>query len=81
MLFAFIRSRNSDRDRVRPYKVPGGDAVAKFLAWICIVVLGLSIALFIYTPGEGLQLPVLLGASIMIAIGEVLIRIAEKPLS
>ena len=81
MLFAFIRSRNSDRDRVRPYKVPGGDTVAKFLAWICIVVLGLSIALFIYTPGEGLQLPVLLGASIMIAIGEVLIRIAEKPLS
>ena len=81
MLFAFIRSRNSDRDRVRPYKVPGGDTVAKFLAWICIVVLGLSIALFIYTPGEGLQLPVLLGASIMIAIGEVLIRFAEKPLS
>jgi amino acid transporter len=81
MLLAFIKSRNSDLDRVRPYKVPGGNAVAKFLAWICIVVLGLSILLFIYTPGEGLQLPVLFGAVMMIAIGEVLIRFAEKRLS
>ena len=78
MLFAFIRSRTVDVDITRPYKVPGGNVVAKALAYVCIVVLGLSVVLFIYTPGEGLQLPVLLGAIAMLAIGEVLIRVTEK---
>jgi len=50
----------------------------KTLAWLCIVVLALSVVLFVYTPGEGVQLPVLCGAFVMIAIGEVLIRWAEK---
>ena len=77
MLFAFIKSRSSDKDRVRPYKVPGGNAVAIFLAYLCIVVLALSILLFFYTPGEGFQWSVLLGAFVMIAIGEVMIRWAE----
>jgi len=77
MLLAFIKSRNFDVDRVRPYKVPGGNAVAKALAWVCIAVLALSIALFVYTPGEGLKFPVLIGAIVLIAIGEVLIRLAE----
>ena len=78
MLCAFIKSRNVDIDITRAYKVPGGDAVAKTLAWLCIVVLALSVVLFVYTPGEGVQLPVLCGAFVMIAIGEVLIRWAEK---
>jgi amino acid transporter len=77
MLFAFIRSRRHDHAVTRPYKVPGGDSVAVFLAWICIVTLSLSIALFFYTPGEGFQLPVLFGALVMIGIGEILIRWAE----
>jgi amino acid transporter len=78
MLFAFIRSRNVDIALKRPYKVPGGDRVAIGLAYLCIVVLVLSVVLFIYTPGEGLQVPVALGAFVMIAMGEVLIRTAEK---
>lgn len=77
MLFAFIHSRKSDSDKTRPYKVPGGNAVAIFLAWVCIVILTLSIALFLYTPGEGVQLPVVMGALAMILIGEGLIRYSE----
>ena len=78
MLFAYIRSRKSDTDRTRPYKVPGSDRVAIMLAYLCILTLTLSIVLFIYTPGEGLQLPVLFGALVMIVIGEVLIGWAES---
>jgi len=78
MLFAFIKSRNVDTEIRRPYKVPGGNTAAKTLAYICIVILALSVVLFVYTPGEGVQLPVLFGAFVMIAIGEVLIRVAEK---
>jgi amino acid transporter len=77
LLLAFIRSRSADKDRHRPFKVPGGNAFAIFLACLCIVVLSLSILLFLYTPGVGIQFPVLAGALVMIAIGEVLIRWAE----
>jgi amino acid transporter len=77
LLLAFIRSRTADKDRHRPYKVPGGNAVAIFLAYLCILVLSLSILLFLYTPGVGVQVSVLAGALAMIAIGEVLIRWAE----
>ena len=56
----------------------GGDGVALLLAWVCIIVLVLSIALFLYTPGEGLQTQVVLGAFTMIAVGEVLIRASES---
>lgn len=77
MLFAYIKSRNSDTDRARPYKVPGGRKVAISLAYVCILVLALSVFLFIYTPGEGIQFPVVIGATGMIVLGELLIRSAE----
>ena len=77
MLFAFINSRKQDVDKVRPYKVPGGNGIAIFLAYVCILVLALSIVLFVYTPGEGLQIPVVIGALVMIFIGEGLIRYSE----
>ncbi len=77
MLLAFIKSRLRDKSVVRPYRLPGSNAVAVAAACVCIVVLSLTIVLFVYTPGDGLQLPVLLGAAVMIGIGEALIRIAE----
>ena len=77
MLCAYIKSRRNDKDTHRPYRLPGGDAVAVFLATLCIVILALSIVLFIYTPGDGFQTPVLVGAAAMIIIGEALIRWAE----
>ncbi len=78
MLLAYIKSRLYDVDRVRPFQVPGGSVVAVLFACICLAVLSLSLVLFIYTPGEGLQLPVALGAALMLTIGEVLIRLAER---
>ena len=77
MLLAFMHSRTTDPGCARPYRVPGGDAIAKALAVLCIVVLALSIFLFLYTPGEGVQWPVLYGALVMIVLGELVIRWAE----
>ena len=53
MLLAFTKSRLKDLDRHRPYRVPGPWWLAIGLAWVCIIVLALSIFLFVYTPGMG----------------------------
>ena len=78
MFMAFIRTRVTDPDHPRPYRVPGGLAVAKVLAWTCFAVLALSIVLFIYTPGEGVQWPVLVGVIVTLSIGEFVIRFADN---
>lgn len=78
MLFAYVKSRRVDSDTVRLYKVPGGNFIATTLAYLCILILALSIVLFVYVPGEGLQLAVLIGALVTIAFGELLIRTAER---
>jgi len=78
MLLAFIRMRIRDPDHHRPYAVPGGIGAARLFAWLCIAVLGLSIVLFMYTPGAGLEWPVLIGVVTTLLIGEVVIRFAEN---
>ncbi len=78
MFMAFIRTRVNDPDRHRPYRVPGGLAVAKLLAWVCFSVLALAIVLFIYTPGEGIQWPVFIGVIVTLLLGEIVIRFAEN---
>ncbi len=78
MFIAFIRTRINDPDHPRPYRVPGGLPVAKLLAWTCFAVLALSIVLFVYTPGEGVQWPVFVGVLVTLGIGEIVIRFAEN---
>lgn len=78
MLLAFVKMRIVDADHPRPYKIPGGLLSARICAWLCILVLGLSIVLFMYTPEEGLQMPVVLGVIFVLALGEVVIRFAEN---
>jgi amino acid transporter len=78
MFMAFIRTRINDPDHPRPYRVPGGLNTARLFAWTCFAVLALAIVLFIYTPGEGIQWPVLIGVLVTLAIGEVVIRFAEN---
>ena len=78
MFLAFVKMRRVDPDHLRPYKVPGGIGTARALAWVCFAVLAISIVLFVYTPGEGLQLPVALGVIITLLIGEVVIRFSEN---
>lgn len=77
LVFAFVRMRRLDPGRHRPFRVPGGDAVAMLMALVCALVLALSILLLVYTPGGGVQWPVLLGAVTVTAIGETVIRVTE----
>jgi amino acid transporter len=78
MLLTFVKMRIIDPDHPRPYRVPGGLGMARIAAWTCIAVLALSIVLFMYTPGEGMQWPVLAGVLITLAIGEVVISFSEN---
>ncbi|NIB40077.1 APC family permease [Pseudomaricurvus alkylphenolicus] len=77
MLLAFVKMRITDPEHPRPYKIPGGLLTARILAYTCMAVLALSIVLFVYTPGEGIQWPVLIGVIVTLAIGEMVIRSAE----
>tara|TARA_R110002110_G_scaffold205066_5_gene416826 strand:+ start:351 stop:1730 length:1380 start_codon:yes stop_codon:yes gene_type:complete len=78
MLLAFVKMRIVDAHHPRPYRVPGGLGGARALAWTCMAVLGLTIVLFVYTPGAGFEWPVLGGVLVTLAIGEVVIRFAEN---
>jgi amino acid transporter len=78
LVFAFVRMRRLDPGRHRPFRVPGGDAAATLMAAVCTLVLALSILLLVYTPGDGVQWPVLLGAVTVTAIGEAVIRLTER---
>ena len=57
--------------------MPGGKAVAFVITAVCIGILALSILLFMYVPGTGFDLPVVIGAGVSILIGELAIRYAE----
>ena len=43
-----------------------------------LAVLAIAIALFVYTPGEGIELAVLAGVALTLVVGEVVIRFAEN---
>ena len=78
MLLAFVKMRLTDPEHPRPYRVPGGSGAARAIAWTCFAVLALALALFVYTPGEGMQWPVLAGVVVTLAFGEVVIRFSEN---
>ncbi len=78
MFLAFVKMRVEQPDHHRPFAVPGNLLVARILAYTCFLVLALSIVLFVYTPGEGIQWPVLIGAISMVIIGEVIILFSEN---
>ncbi len=78
MLLAFVKMRLIDPDHPRPYRVPGGLGAARTIAWTCFAVLALSLVLFMYTPGEGMQWPVLAGVVVTLTIGEIVIRFSEN---
>lgn len=78
MFLSFIKMRVVDADHPRPFRLPGGLGVARVAAWTCFAVLGLSIALFIYEPGSGINIAVLIGVLLTLVLGEVVIRLAEN---
>lgn len=78
LVLAFLRLRQIDPDRPRPYRVPGGKGVARLVTTLCVSLLGLALLLFIYTPGAGLDWAVLIGALVVLASGEITIRLTER---
>lgn len=78
MLLTFMKMRRVDADHPRPYRVPGNTMLANAAASVCMAILGLSIVLFMYTPGKGPEIAVMIGVVVTLAIGEVVIRFAEN---
>lgn len=78
LVLAFARLRKTDGERQRPYRVPGGNAFGLLLAGSCGVLLVSALILFIYTPGEGIDLPVGIGFVAVMIVGEILIRLTER---
>ena len=80
---AFLKLRKEDPDTERPFKVPGGPAMLKLMAWVPFALIVISV-LFCAVPlsfdAETLAavLPITIGAVICIALGEVLIIGREK---
>jgi len=74
---AFYRARTLYPDRPRPFKAPGGNGVALLMTVVCSSLLGMSIVLFMYVPGEGIDWLIVIVSIASIAIGELAIRYAE----
>ena len=79
LLFAaFVRLRMVDRERLRPYRVPGGNNVARFLAAVCAVFILQAIVLFVWVPGEATDwmkaASIGIGVLLTLAVGEWLIQ-------
>jgi amino acid transporter len=78
MMLAFLSMRRHDAQRHRPFRVPGGRWVAQSCAWLCMTILALTIGLFMVTPGVGVEWPVVIGVLVLLALGEAVIRLAER---
>ena len=72
-----IPHRRADADRERPFRIPGGMPLAFMITAVCVAILAISILLFMYIPGEGFDMPVVIGAAVSILLGEIAIRYAE----
>ena len=79
----FLKLRKVDPDTERPFRVPGGPALLKIMAWVPFVLIVISV-LFCAVPlsfdPETLAavLPITIGAIICIGLGEVLISARNK---
>ena len=81
MVLAFAHLRRADPDRPRPYRVPLPDAFARAIAAWCAAILLISVTLLMVIPGEGVDWPVTIGVLVVIAAGEVTIRVSERRLA
>lgn len=80
---AFLKLRRTEPDTPRPFRVPGGPALLRVLAFMPMLLIAVSI-FFCAVPlgfdAETLSgtLPVTIGAIIAVVIGEVLVGFARK---
>jgi len=83
MMFpAFWELRRKDPDTERPFKVPGGKLMINLMTWVPEALLVITVLLTI-VPVNGshaeisTKMPILIGTIITLAIGEIVVRIAE----
>ncbi|WP_439105642.1 APC family permease [Congregibacter sp.] len=81
MVLAFLRMRASDPEHPRPFRVPGGVIGAWTSALLCGFILLTTITLFMVTPEDGPQWPVIIGVVVALFLGEILVRTAERSAS
>ncbi|GAK47319.1 agmatine/putrescine antiporter [Secundilactobacillus oryzae JCM 18671] len=83
MLFpAFLKLRFSDPDTERPFKVPGSKLMIQLMTWVPEVILIITILLTILPTDSSkaefsTKMPILIGTIITLAIGEIVVRVAE----
>ena len=74
---AFLKLREKDPQRPRPFMVKGGEGLLKVIAYVPMVLLLISVV-FVAVPLSGEEvsekLPVLLGTILAVLLGEVLTR-------
>ena len=82
MFPAFLKLRKIDPDAKRPYKIPGGTAIATIMAVICEIFILQAVVFFVYIPGESIDwafaAPVLIGVVLTLVVGEILIKTSKK---
>lgn len=77
LFLSFLKLRQIDPDRPRPYRVPGGYGVAVTLSVLCMVFILQAIVFFIYKPDAfevTYALSVVGGVLLTVLVGELLVR-------
>lgn len=78
MMLSFVRLRHIDAERPQPFRIAGGTWVAIWLAMTCFTVLTMAISLLFYVPDNGFNWPVIIGTTVILGVGEFLIRLNKK---
>ena len=78
MAFAYIKLRKTAPNDRELFRIGGPDWFVNGLAYLCALVLILTILLFVYVPGDGVQWPVAIGALVLLVLGEILTRVSER---
>lgn len=79
---AFLKLRRIDANIHRPFRVPGGQALAMIIAIVCEIFILQAILFFVWVPGQPVDwayaVPVLAGVAVTIVAGEVLLWRSRK---
>ena len=78
MPLALLKLRRQNGQQSDGFEIPFGPVFAKVCVFLCFTITALAMFFFIYIPESGWQWSVIIGSVIALALGEVVIRVAEK---